>query len=374
MTPTGVGTDVLARCERAIADFEELTRRLPADVDLWVDLANGHRLMCKFLWSVDRSRARQRRSFRKAVAIYERLARENPTVTNIRRLWAATLTGTTATRSSLFELKERLNYLKRGAELWRDLVAADSSVPRITVNLYGSLADYGFALWESGERSEGLRLLKESVEFMEEKDFSKTSYGDEYGSAIRLTSARNLAIALAFSGQAAEALAVVGRSLVAGEQIVSRGDGEGLQGVFAQNLVLHSYLAVGAGLKAEAARSVERAAAILEPLDLAPNDAWLLGGVHMVWYLQGRTAGQGRSAEPPGRPEHAAQAIALVRRAAQRGYVDVNLTLGFFGPVLGHLPEFRALMEDLEFPTDPFVPEPGSEDDETAADRPGPQP
>ena len=36
---TGVGTDVLARYERAIADFEELTRRLPADVDLWVDLA-----------------------------------------------------------------------------------------------------------------------------------------------------------------------------------------------------------------------------------------------------------------------------------------------------------------------------------------------
>ena len=112
MTATGVGTDVLARCERAIADFEELTRRLPADVDLWVDLANGHRMMCEFLWSVDRARARQRRSFRKADAIYERLARENPTVTNIRRLWAATLTGTTATRSSLFELKERLNYLK----------------------------------------------------------------------------------------------------------------------------------------------------------------------------------------------------------------------------------------------------------------------
>ena len=93
-------------------------------------------------------------------------------------------------------------------------------------------------------------LLKESVEFIEKRGVSKTSYGDEYGSAIRLTSARNLAIALALSGQAAEAIAVVGRSLVAGEQIVSRGDGEGLQGVFAQNLVLHSYLAVGAGLKA----------------------------------------------------------------------------------------------------------------------------
>ena len=94
----------------------------------------------------------------------------------------------------------------------------------------------------------------------------------------------------------------------------------------------------------------------------------------MLWYLQGRSAGQGRSAEPPGRPEHAAQAIALVRRAAERGYVDVSFTLGFFGPVLGRLPEFRALMEDLEFPADPFVPDRGSEDDETAADRPGPQP
>ncbi len=287
---------------------------------------------------------------------------------------AQALTNTTATRSSQFELKERLKYLKRGVQLYRDLVAADSSVPRITVKLYGSLSDYGFALWEAGERSEGLRLLRETVEFMEEKDFSKTSYGDAYGSGVRLASARNLAIALAFSGQAAEALAVVGRSLVAGEQIISRGDGEDFQGVFAQNLALHSYLAVGAGMKAEAARSVERAAAILTPRNLAPNEAWLMGGVHMLWYLQGRTAGPGRAAESPGRPEHAAQAIALVRRAAERGYVDVSLTLGFFGPVLGRLPEFRALMEDLEFPADPFVPERGPEENETSADRRGPQP
>jgi hypothetical protein len=146
-----------------------------------------------------------------------------------------------------------------------------------------------------------------------------------------------------------------------GERIIARQDSQFIRYVLVQNLALHSYLVFGAGGPAEAACSVERAAAILEPLYLSADAIWLLGAIHGLWYLQGRSATPGRAAEPPGRSEHAAQAIALVRQAAERGYVDVNLTAAFFDPVLGHLPDFQSLMEDLKFPADPFRPEDAEE-------------
>ena len=356
------GTEALGWFDRAIADYEELTRRLPADVDLWLALANCHFYMCEFLsYNVDRPQARQRYSFRRAEAIFERLARENPTVTTIRYHWAAIALRLRRQSYSPGTRRKQLKYLKLGVQLYREAFASDPDVPRVAVGLRAALSVYGFALWQAGERSEGMHLLKEAVELFENRDFTEFSYGDGSGAFARLTSARFLAIALGLSGQAAEGLEVVGRSLGVGERIIARHDSRIIRHRFVQNLVLHSYLAFGAGRPGEAAGSVERAAAVLEPMDLSPGATWLLGAIHMLWYLQGRPAAPGRPAEPPGRPDHAAQAIALVRQAAERGYVDVSLTAAFFGPVLGHLPEFRRLMEDLKFPADPFRPEDADE-------------
>ena len=215
------------------------------------------------------------------------------------------------------DLNEQLKYLKLTVQLYRELVASDPSVPRVVAGLANGLTSYGFALWEAGQRSEGMLLLKEAVELFENRDFGESAPGYANGATARLMSARNLAIALALSGQAAEGLEVVGRSLAVGERIIARQDSRVIRRVFVQNLALHSYLAFGAGRPAEAAGSVERAAAILERLDLTADGTWLLGGIHMLWYLQGRPAAPGRAAEPPGRTEHAALAIALVRRAAE---------------------------------------------------------
>ena len=360
------GTGAVGWIEQAIADREELTRRLPSDVDLWVELADAHKAMIEYhYFNVDRSASQQRDLFRRAYAIFERLARENPTVAQVRFSWAELLCDNV---SFLEDSNERLKYTKLGVQLYRELIASDPGVPRVAGALSQALAGYGFALWQSGERSEGMRLLKESLELFEKQDFSASSYGDARGAYARLGSAVQFAVALAFSGRAAEGLEVLGRSLAVGERIIARHEGRPVRVLFTQTLALHSYLAFGAGRAADAARSIERAAAVLESIDLDPRATWLMGAIHMLWYLQGRTAGPGRPAEPPGRPEHAARSIALVRRAAERGYVEVNLTAAFFGPVLGHLPEFRRLMEDLGFPTDPFPTEPGSEDGEPASD------
>ena len=321
--------------------------------------------------NVDRSQAQQRDSFRRAHAILERLARENPTVAGVRFSWAELLCDNGI---SFWDPKARLPYMKLGVQLYRELLASDPGVPRVAGGLGQALGMYGFALWQSGERSEGMRLLRESLDLFENQDFSESSYGDARGAYARLASASQFAVALAFSGRAAEGLEVVGRSLAVGERIIARHEGRPVRVIFAQNLALHSYLAFGAGRAADAARSIERAAAVLEPIDLNPGATWLMGAIHMMWYLQGRSAAPGRPAEPPGRPEHATRSIALVRQAAERGYVDVNLTAAFFGPVLGHLPEFQRLMMDLAFPNDPFVPEPDAELDDPSVPSAGATP
>ena len=127
--------------------------------------------------------------------------------------------------------------------------------------------------------------------------------------------------------------------------------------------LLHSYLAFGAGKADEAADAADRAAAVLEPLtEPTAIETWDLAALQGLWYLQGRRVAPGRPAQPPGRPEHAARALAMLRQAADRGDIRLPATVAFFGPVLGHMPEFQRLMMDLPFPADPFQPTPDSAD------------
>ena len=211
---------------------------------------------------------------------------------------------------------------------------------------------------------------------MGKKDFTKTSYGDGFGSNIRLDlgqESRDRAGIL-------RARRRKGSPLLGGRSSrENRSSAEAMVKHFRDSSprtsFCNSYLAGGAGMKAEAARSVERAAAIPVPLDLYARrdlaDGRCSHGVVSPG-PHGRAGPVGRAPRPARARIPGHRAGSSCRRS--RGYVDVSLTLGFFGPVPGHLPEFRSLREDLEFPADPFVPERGSEDDETAADRRGPQP
>jgi tetratricopeptide (TPR) repeat protein len=357
------GTEAVEWLEQAITDYEELTGRVPDDLDFWLELAECHTQMCECLtFNIDNSRARLRQSFRRAEAILERLARVNPTVTKTRKIWAELLCISGGNNAIGWRSNERLEKLKHGVELYRELIESDPGIPRIKAAYGQGLSIYGFALWQAGRRSEGIRLLKESMDFFESKDFTDLSYGEAAAADGRMQGALNLAIALALSGQVLGGIDVVERSLLVGERILLQQDNRFVRIILARNLALHSYLAYGVGKRTAASRSAERAAIVLQPLELPPYGTWLLGAIHMLWYLEGRPAAVGRVAEPRGRPEYADSAIDLLRRAAGRGYVELEMTSVFFGPVLGSLPEFQQLMMDLPFPADPFMPMPDPPD------------
>jgi tetratricopeptide (TPR) repeat protein len=358
----------LADLEQAIADYEELTRRAPGDIDLLVALANSHREIGFYLYYfIDRSAARRLRHARRAKAIYERLARENPTATASRAEWARCLiedANTGRPDATREEIEEHLREVELSVSIAREVVAADPDVPRYRTTLGQSLYQYGVMLADEGRREEGLAYIKEACDVLAQRDFAGSSFLFRSGGFQLLQARLRLAAYLAMAGHAGEALDAARKAAAMDDADTS--PREAFIYLNATSLIhlLHSYLAFGAGERAEAAEAAERAAALLETL-AEPNtvETWTQGCLHMIWYMQGRRAAPGRPAEPPGRPEHAAQAVALVRRAAERGYNPLGITAGFFGPVLGHLPDFRRLMMDLPFPDDPFVPLPEAPDD-----------
>jgi eukaryotic-like serine/threonine-protein kinase len=371
--------ETLAALERATADFEALTRRFPGDVDLWLALADCHTWTANYFnLNVDKQSDRARRNFRQAKAIYERLAREKPTVTKIRSAWTSCLTANVtgirpgATRE---ELQEFLRDMELAHTLSRELVAADPDVPMHTAELGKSLEWLGEALAFVGRRDEGIARLRESFELLEKTDFTRSSYLFQRGGIARNKAAFGLAVHLSLAGRASEALKILRKGIALDEAYTGPRESYWFGTSIAECYLLRSYLAFGAGLKVEAAEAVEHAAALYERMtDRIPAVIWYRAGLHLLWYMQGRQAAPGRHAEPPGRPENVTQALALLRRAADRGFVELTYTRAFYGPVIGHLPEFQRLMMDLQFPADPFRPEPGSKDDEPASDARGHKP
>jgi serine/threonine-protein kinase len=356
----------LAALEQATADYEALVRQSPGDVDLWLALAGCHMTTADYLQNfVDNPYPGVRRHIRRAKAVYERLAREYPTATGIRAGWAwclnldANLPRPDATRG---EWEDYVREIGLSVAMARGVVAADPDVPKYLATLGPGLYEYGRALFEAGRPEEGLAYLKEACDVLERRDFTGT-FSFQQGRFQQSRARLVLAAFLAMAGRAGEALEAVRMAVARDNAYTGPREAYNYANTTAQIHLLHSHLAFGAGERTEAAEAADRAAALLEALpEPLPQETWDLGTLHLIWYMQGRRAAAGRAAEPPGRPEHAAQAVALVRRAADRGFINLPVTAAFFGPVLGHLPDYQRLMMDLPFPGDPFMPLPDAPD------------
>jgi tetratricopeptide (TPR) repeat protein len=359
----------LAALERAIADYEALTLRFPGDIDLWLALANCHYATGHYLAVyVDNPHARMRRHVRRAKSIYERLARENPTVTSIPEGWAWCLNspGNEPRPGATGEERQaRLRDAELALALSRGLVAVDGDVPLHAALLGASLASYGAMLFDVGRRDEeALADLREGCELLERSDFTRSSFLFERGRFVQIENCLQLSICLAMSGRPGDALTAIRKTIEMDDAYTGSREVRWQVGVMARCQMLRSYLAFGAGLKEESAGSAERAANLLEPLtDSIAQETWDRAAMEGLWWMEGRRAAPGRLAEPPGRPEHAARALALLRQAADRGYIKLPATAALFGPIMGPLPEYQRLMTDLPFPADPFQPLPDTPDD-----------
>jgi serine/threonine protein kinase len=361
----GPSAEGLAAIQQAIADYEALVRRSPGDLDHWLDLANSHLVIASYYFNyADRGLAKAGRHSRRTKAICERLASLYPTITSIRATWADVLcsgansAGFDATRN---EKQEKFRDREHSLALSRELMASAPENPKHVMNLSNSLLDFGDYLVKVGRVNEGVALQREAYDLLDNNQLDQSSLSLRREHVFAML---NLAITLALTGQPQEALVVLRKGIAREDAYPGPRESRTLSRELTRGYMLASYLEFGAGLRAEAAASAERAAAILDSLkDPSPQDLWNMAALAVLRFMQGRPAGPGRPAEPPGRPEYAARAIALLRQHASRTPADsVNVT-AFFSPVMGHLPEFQRLIMDLPFPVDPFMPLPESPDD-----------
>jgi hypothetical protein len=89
--------------------------------------------------------------------------------------------------------------------------------------------------------------------------------------------------------------------------------------------------------------------------------------VHGFFYALGRPETSGRRAEPPGKKEHIDRAIKQAQEAYRLGFRNVQ-GMAMLNELIGRPPAMQLMLMDQVFPAEPFRPEPGSEDDEPAAD------
>jgi tetratricopeptide (TPR) repeat protein len=353
----------LAALEQATTEYEALTVRFPGDIDLWMALADCHYLTAQYLGVfVDGSHARRRRHVLRAKAIYERLVRENPTVTSIQSGWVSCLLGRSNELRPGATREERQAWVREAEHcltMARGLVAVDSDVPLHSALLGTSLSEHGSMLFDVGRRDEAFADLREACDLLERSDFMRPSFSFQRGRLDLIQASLALSVALAVAGRPGDALRVIRKTIAMDEAYAGPREAYRLVSSMARCHMLRSFVAFGAGLKEESTESADRAAALLEPLiNPTAMETWDLAAMEALWFMEGRRAAPGRPAEHPGRPEHAARAVALLRQAADRGFTDADNTAAFFGPVLGHMPEFQRLMMDLPFTLDPFMPVP----------------
>ena len=179
----------------------------------------------------------------------------------------------------------------------------------------------------------------------------------------QLSAGLNLAASLAMTGRPEEAPQILRKAIAMEEAYAVPRSSRWLIIRLALCYELRSYLEFGTGLRAEAVESAERAATMLEPLtDPIAQETWDMAALHLLWYMQGRRAAPGARPNsrdvPSTRRRRWAYSAGRPSGVASRQMPPV----AFFGPVMGHLPEFRRLMMDLSFPTDSFQSVPAAED------------
>ncbi len=301
----GSGSEALSYLNQAVADYETLTLRFPNDLKLWIALARCHRDTGQHLGNqVDDSDALRLRHGRRAIAILERLARDNPTAISIQAEWAAALCNDANAPPPGRELSDAwASNLELCIRVLREVVAADPNLPEPLADLGRALMMYGSVLRGRGRPDEGLTYLKEARSVFARRDFNEPGFRYIDGYYHRLQTEVLLAYTLAAKGQLAEALDVIRQG-----SAMCNAASDHREAIFwgrttrGRIHLLHSYLAFAARQVEEAADAADRADAVYEKVvEPTKLETWDLAAMHLIWFMEGRRE-IGPSRRAPGPP------------------------------------------------------------------------
>ncbi len=342
-----------AEYRKALALYQELADDNPAVTEVCGQLASGHNNLASLLADTGRSSEAQAEC-REALRIQQKLADDHPAVTQFRSALANShdLFGIllrNAGRSSEAEAEYR-----EALALRQKLFDEHPAIPQFQRDLADSLLSIGWQLAQAGKTVEAIgHYTREEVIRSKLIEAGSTIPEDKDSLA---NCQINMADALRRSGRLDEALAACERSLAVREPLV-----EAHPDVPSYRTCLgETYLRVG-----QVRRDMEDLAGAGEAWRRAhahyggnqfrdDEDTFLMACCHAG--LAGLAGRPGSGVSAGEGADQAEAAMAVLRRAVAMGYRNPNAyrTESALDP-LRNRPDFRDLMMDLVFPTEPFA-------------------
>ena len=352
---TGKPSEAEAEYRRALKIRQKLATNHPAVAEFRSKLASSHNSL-GIARAISGKPAETETEFRRALEIYEKLAAENPGVTDFRRRLALSHQNLGLLLYELGKPSEAVAQYRRALESQGKLAADHPAVAEFRSQLASSHNALGMLLSQTGQPTEAEAELRRALE-IDQKLTADNPNVTEFRVGLSWVH-NNLADVLRSRGRAAEACDGYDRSIAIKEPRLreaptnprSRYD-------LAYSLRRRALARRALDDIAGAAADARRAVALSEGLSSLTNREWFeTACVHAVLVGLAGRAGSGVSAAEA--VTEADAAMALVRKAIELGYRSGNAsrTEDALDPLRSR-DDFRLLMMDLEFPSDPFAPD-----------------
>jgi serine/threonine protein kinase len=337
---------------RSIAMLEALVASHPEVASYRFDLASTYifiGLAQRHLNRLDEALA----SYQKARESQEALIAANPSVTDYRHELAGTFNNIANIQRARGRRDESLRTHRRALEIEEALVAADPRVVRYQTSMAGSYNAIGMIQAELGRLEESLRTFRQFQDRMRAVLADDPKNG---GARMWLANAlHNSAGVLADLGQTAEAVRTYRQAI---EQ-TSRVAAAGPQLKNPRRALRSSYRDLAGALRT-LGRPAEAAAALFEHPGLWDDDADALYnlacGLALCIPDPPKDGSEPTPEQQAERQKYANRAMTALRRAVAAGFRDASHILkdADLRP-LRDRDDFRTLVGDLGFPSDPFA-------------------
>ena len=312
---------------------------------------------------------------RRAVEVARQLADANPSSAAYRADLALALKEL-ARRHHLFgDLARARRYALDALANIRSLPTAQRDryeLVRIENNCLFILSDYSAA---AGQTQDALRYARRSLALCEEAGRAHPD-SPNFSQSFLGASLSQVALIELTAGDPVEAMKAAERlGEVAESKLRVHPEIPEPRGQLVSSLLIRGVILIKSGRAADASRAAESAAELLAggPSAWPGAERFYHGAVQGFFYALGRPDAPGRPAEPPGLKEHLDRAIAEAREANRLSFRNYHV-MAMLNDLIGRPAAMEVLLRDQLFPVDPFVPEPGSDNDGSPFDAREPKP
>ena len=350
---TGKPVEALEPYRQALKIYQKQVEDHPKAPGFRSNLANLHNNIALLRLDIGQP-AEALESLSEALRIRKELVKDHPTVTSYLSSLADSHNVMGILQANRGKSPEAFESFRQARELYQKLTDEHPTTTEYPNKLANNLTNTGWRLLRNGKLAEALTIFsrEEAIWTRLVQDHpSAHLYRDNLANCLN-----NTATALLRLGKHAQARALCDRAIRLRETLLKEDSGTaGYRVGLAESHLRSGQAREGEGDHSGATADWRKANELLEAIAASdPETIFLHAGCHAM--LSGAAGRPGSGVSPDEGDAGAARAVAMLRRVAAMGYDDPltyqnETTLD----PLRHRPDFRLMMMDLTFPTDPFT-------------------